>query len=257
MNCLITSAALYYSTQEIGSVPVEWFEGVSSFLAAKGLPVQIFVAEAEGFDFEKHYELAKDGQKLVRALRDGKVHDLSLYSVPSEYEIVEEECVAEAVLGYNSGDFFLGVNHEVMESAALLLEGALSLAGGLPPIRYGIGYYRPQSKGPSPYALGCGTSGDPFDAEGERLGAWLSERWGQARHLTGMFRGAYPANILSDEHVEALLKSDIAEREATLREVGLGSLKPLKQGLWLWELTEDEIPQAEALLQLSGLIINQ
>jgi hypothetical protein len=256
MNRLFTSAALFYGLPDSGGVPLGWFEAVSAFLAGKGLPVQIFVANARGFNFERHYNLVKYGPKLVRALREGMVEDLFLYSVPSRYEVVEEDCIAEAGLAYQSGNFFLGIDRIVNYSPSIILETALNLAGNLPEIKYGIAYDRLLSKGPFEYAVGCGTNPDPFDQERERLGEWGRELCGQSRHLAGMFRGAYPASILSEEHVKALVRENIFREQSEQGYAGLGRLQPIKEGYWLWELKDAEIDQADDALENSGLIIH-
>jgi hypothetical protein len=64
------------------------------------------------------------------------------------------------------------------------------------------------------------------------------------RYLTGMFRGAYAASLLSDAHVKAPVRS-----------VGLGKLSEIQEGIWLWELAPEQIPVAQELLDKAGLII--
>ena len=76
---------------------------------------------------------------------------------------------------------------------------------------------------------------------------WADELNGKRRHLSGHFRGAYPASILSESHVRA----------ANLKPQGVGRLSELDNSLWLWELSESEIPQAEAMLAQRKLLVSQ
>jgi hypothetical protein len=256
MERIFTSAALYYPAQHAGGVPLEWFTGLSAFLNNKGVPFGICVADADGFDLETHYELGTYASKLTQAIQKGTVEHLFLYSVPEKYVVVEQDCLAEAGIAYRGGVCFICVDIAFIDSPGLLLEKAMSLARGLPSIRYGIGYRRPLSKGPGSYAIGIGTNADPLDPEGKRIGEWGREERGQARHLTGMFRGAYPASILSDEHVEAVVHTSWCGKKTKLPDCGLGSVRRLGGDCWLWELSELEIGKAEEMLESAGLIVH-
>ena len=59
------------------------------------------------------------------------------------------------------------------------------------------------------------------------------------RHLSGLFRRAYPVNLLSEAHLQS----------AQIRTCGLGQLSMLDKRAWLWELSPDELPQAQAMLE--------
>jgi len=60
---------------------------------------------------------------------------------------------------------------------------------------------------------------------------------GARRYLQGSFRGAYPASLLSEAHLNAKLQGGV-----TLRTAGIGQLTALDQSHWLWELSDSEIP---------------
>jgi hypothetical protein len=76
---------------------------------------------------------------------------------------------------------------------------------------------------------------------------WEEELYGQRRHLSGLFRGAYPASILSEAHVRA---ADLASHP-------IGELSQLDSALWLWELADSEIPTAQAMLEEKKLLVSQ
>jgi len=76
---------------------------------------------------------------------------------------------------------------------------------------------------------------------------WHQELMGERRHLKGLFRGAFPASILSESHVRA----------AGLTSQAVGRLSELDNPLWLWELSESEIPQAQAMLEEKKLLVSQ
>jgi hypothetical protein len=76
---------------------------------------------------------------------------------------------------------------------------------------------------------------------------WGDELNGQRRHLTGLFRGAYSASILSEAHV----------RNADLGSHGIGRLSELDASHWLWELSDDELPVAQAMLDSRHVLVSQ
>jgi hypothetical protein len=120
-------------------------------------------------------------------------------------------------------------------------------------MRYGIGYKCPVQEGPGAYACGAMVTSLSNvlarQKERKRLTGWLNEMQREQRYLTGLFRGAYPANILSQRHVELL------ETQAHLKPAGIGRLSPLPNGLSLWEIPDSEIARVEKVLHGSGLLI--
>lgn len=148
-----------------------------------------------------------------------------------------------------------------MCDASVLLRTAFEMARGLFDIRYAIAYKLAAAEHPGLYATGPNTT-LVLSAFGDRLRAkrddvyqknpnelWRDERMGQRRHLTGLFRGAYPASILSESHV----------RTADLQSRGIGRLSELDPdaSLWLWELSDAEIPAAQAMLESQGVLVSQ
>jgi hypothetical protein len=154
---------------------------------------------------------------------------------------------------------YVGIDDEVVSDAVALLRWAYSTAKGLFHVRYGSAYKMPLADEPAGYATGHGKRplSEVFEMirhrrEWEKRKKTADELWseelhGKRRHLTGLFRGAYPANVLSDSHVRA----------ADLKSQGLGRLCELDNSLWLWELSEKEIPQAEAMLEKRKLLVSQ
>ena len=67
---------------------------------------------------------------------------------------------------------------------------------------------------------------------------WRDELDGTRRHLSGLFRGAYRASVLSESHLEAAGPSLW----------NVGKLSELGGALWLWELSESDMPVAERML---------
>jgi hypothetical protein len=142
---------------------------------------------------------------------------------------------------------FLGIDEILVGSCGVLLEDCLSLATTIDGIGYGIGFKCPLAKSPAGVAGGIPvTALSDFQVQNTRspLRIWLDERQGEKRYLDGMFRGAFPASILSRKHVDLLARNTIV----------IGVLRALSDELFLWELSDAEIPLAEELLKESMLL---
>ena len=72
-----------------------------------------------------------------------------------------------------------------------------------------------------------------------QLSKWQVQLVTKQKYLGGWFRDVYPANLLSEEHLRAALPGG-----KTLETLGIGRLSLLGPGKWLWEVSDDEIPQA-------------
>src|SRR5262249_47458347 len=152
------------------------------------------------------------------------------------------------------GTCFLGVDAAKIGDHARLLRSAYAIAGAELGVKYGISYKQLRSEGPDCYAAGVlyGSLSNIKDWNGandateRRLAAWRDDKYGHRRYLTGLFRGAYPASIIQFQHFAAL------ERFASGRYPGkVTSL--VENNLWIWELTDSEMLQAETLLSKAGL----
>jgi hypothetical protein len=233
-------------------VPFECLAEVSRFFAGHQLLISNYWLSARGVSAEGVYDYPKDSAKLAQALEDGAVRDLTLYSTLA-CNGSSESWRGMASFEVTRGMVFVGIDESIMSQPALLLRQALAACQIVSGIQYGIAYKRAMARGPDAYAAGVGVCSlsDTFSDETEqrRLTAWLNERQGEKRYLTGLFRGAYPASILSERHVELL-------QDAT-RQVhgGIGHLVCIGNGLWLWELSAPEIARAEVILRNNGLLV--
>jgi hypothetical protein len=154
------------------------------------------------------------------------------------------------------GIFYLGVDEQVVPSPSTLLARAWEVARDILDVRYGISYKLPLSKHPDLYATGSNV----FSLaklrellEARKKGAvqkhpneiWSDELNNKKRHLTSHFRGVFPASIVSETHVQA----------ADLRTHGIGRLTELDRSLWLWELSDAEMPAAESVLREKRVLV--
>jgi hypothetical protein len=80
--------------------------------------------------------------------------------------------------------------------------------------------------------------------------SWWREYTGKRRHLRGRFWDVYPANLLSEEHVQAQIRGN-----KSLLQSGVGRFEQLDPGLWLWQVPSKQIPVARAALVDAGLLI--
>jgi hypothetical protein len=254
MTRIITCAALYFQPQTKGVVPWSWVEGAARILAGADLPVQEFaITTATGFP-DGQFDLSQNRDILVREVRRGNVSVLGLYSNPEKDHDLVMDWQGLAYIDLIRGDCFLGLPRSIEPSPSALIQSALTLGSNVINADYGIAYYHDSSRGPDMFAVGIIVNPIAFDAEtmaaGDRVAKWFHEMSAPRRHLQGWFRAAYPANILSRAHVEAPIS-----RRRTLFTAGIGRLTPVAPNLWLWELSDQEIPAAEATLRDAGLLI--
>ena len=153
---------------------------------------------------------------------------------------------------------FLGLHAALAVLRADLLRAADRLASLFAPFQYGISYLLPVDNGPSRYAVGIGSyrPREPGSRQSRetmlQLSKWQDQFLTTQSYLHGSFRDVYPANLLCEDHVRAALPGG-----KTLETLGIGRLTLLGPGKWLWEVSDDEIPRARAVLREAGLLISR
>jgi hypothetical protein len=248
-----TSAALFCEPKH--RVPSEWLERATALFAEYDLAPILFTAGGGGFELDDCYVLAESGNDLILweellparcgglldALRKDEIYDLVLDS-PRAGAPCRSDWRANVSAG-NVGELYLGIDEELISEPATLLRRAFEIAKGLFDAGYGIAYTMPLAEEPDCYASGSRRSSladfrQMLDErrKGIRRQPTVDELWhqeliGERRHLKGLFRGAYPASILSESHV----------RGADLSSQAVGRLSELDKSVWLWELSESEI----------------
>ncbi len=255
MDQIISSAALYFEPQPTGSIPEAWLETAVQIVTAPGFPVRHFGMLPNNGEDRGYFAFSEHEAMLLRNLRQRKITSLEIYAYPGE-DLVDMAAYGSALLSLTAGYCFLGLPQAGEPSLRTLLQRIFVLCKTLVAQSYGIAYYHRSFKGPSWYALGMSYNDYEFDAVSvaarDRLSKWLDERssGGQRRYLKGWFRAAYPANILTDAHLDVPLGQGIP-----LRNAKIGRLTQLDQYHWLWELTDREIPIAENALREAGRMI--
>jgi hypothetical protein len=253
------SVALYSEPQSTGFIPVGWMRSAAGLLSSFGLPVVEFSAEVIAGESPPLLNFPKNEGLLVELLERGNVNILGLYTHRRRESDLVMDWEGLAYFDLPEGLCFLGVPAKLGVSPGDLLRSSYELYKGHVPLRYGTAYYHSGWRGPDFYAVGmlAKHAGMAWEDEAyeDRVTKWLDEMQGQRRYLRGWFRGAYPASLLSETHVSAFLRRGLFRKPLPLRESGLGTLTPLGEGLWLWELSEAEVATAEKALGKAGLLI--
>ena len=266
------TAALFYKSPNRTAVPLKWLERASELFGEYRLSPILFTADGSGFVGDDCFILGpQDAEhvrwgELLRARRSDLVEALrcqSVFSLHMDVPLTDAEDRAEwralASTSSFSQEIVLGFNEDLVPDPASALRRAFRMAQDLFEIHYGFGYTMPLEDIPDCYASGIArstfndfrewlrqrSSGSlpPKSADEQ----WHDELCGEKRHLTGLFRGAYSANLLSESHVQG----------ADLQAAGLGVLSDIGPSLWLWELSPTEIPQAESWLETKGVLVRQ
>jgi hypothetical protein len=218
-----------------------------------------FVLADPGGDLWKWGEpIAARRPELVDALQHGLIDYLAL-DTPRADAKSRSDWHANVSANPTFGKCFVGIDQELVADPVVLLRRACDLVQGIFDVRYGFAYTMPLVELPDSYASGSRRFSFADFQEAMRLkreriprpisadDLWSDELSGKRRYLVDRFRGAYPANILSESHVRA---AGLDHRE-------VGTLTPLDRSLWLWELSDHELPQAETLLAERNLLVRQ
>jgi hypothetical protein len=254
---LINSAALYFGEGAPPRVPSSWLFGAIDFFVSQNISLDYFdIYATEDFSPDETYPFLMHKDKLIMAVNKGLVESVSLYS-NSDPNSPRSIWKAMASVEMENGMSFLGIEESRLPHHVLLLRLAYVIGGQALGVRYGVSYKRSLANGPDSYAAGVlqGNFADveqwliSEDQHRNRLTAWRNEKYGSRRYLNGRFRGAYPASIISHEHVLGL------ESCAAFESVP-GTITPLVENkLWIWGLTNSQIIQAEKMLHEGALLI--
>jgi hypothetical protein len=270
---LATSAALFYSSKLNSTVPLSWLSRALKVFDEHRLSPILFTAGGGPFERDDCYLLADRGPAiykwgdpcpilprraaLIEALQSGTVYSLSLDAPRADSKDRSEwrtKLSASSVLG----KFYIGLESELQSDLSKLICRACEIADGLFDVRYGFAYVMPLDDDPASYS--SGSTFLPLSKLEEWLhrrertippiadeDLWQDELSHARRHLNNCFRGAYRANVLSTSHVEA----------ADLRSFPVGKLSQIDSSLWLWELSDSEMPIAETMLRAKRLLIGR
>jgi hypothetical protein len=248
------SVALYYTPTKGSITSLEWFDRVRSFFEGHKLLITNYFVQGGQFTLDDCVNFEERGAELITALRRAEVSSVGLYSRRHALGSLED-WRAFASAAPSIGMLYFGIDDEVVELHDLFRE-ALRVADDLYDVRYGISYKLPLAKRPASYATGMiPTTGakvrEVYEAHAKAIREshpnqiWTQELLRSRRYLTGLFGGVFPANILSDAHLNTV---DVG----ALR---VGKLIQLRPSLWLWELSDSEMPEAERILKERNVLI--
>lgn len=254
----IVSAAIYFEPNDLARVSREWHDRVITWFTTHVQIPQYFWAQGGPFTLGEGQLLNDNHQMLLSSIESGLIETMGISALrnPNADRSDWAACASASTL---DGVLFLGLETEHSTESSAFLLAAYSIAKDLFDVRYAISYQMPMSEEPGCYAMGAKSMTFAAFKDRMRLRAagtppaktpndlWREELIGRRRHLAGLFRGAYPASILSDAHLQLLACSGSPP----------GSISPLDSGLWLWTLKPHELPVAQEFLESSHALVSQ
>jgi hypothetical protein len=271
---MTTSVVLFFDAKQDQPIPITWYERALKMFDEYHFSPILFTAGGGDFELDDCHlladgsdELYKWGEpepivprraELVRALHDGVIYSLCLDTPRADGEDREGWHATVSASSINNR-LYMGIDAELASDPSALVAHAYKIAKGLYDIRYGFGYKMPLADLPDCFATGSRRftfsdfkelmreKREGIRREPTRDDLWKKELMDGRRHLIGLFRDAYPVNILSESHLRA----------ADLLAHRIGKLSKLDDSLWLWQLSEEEIPQAQAMLDDKKLLVSQ
>jgi hypothetical protein len=256
------------------AIPLTWYERAVQVFNEYRLSPILFTASGGNFELDDCWLLADEGADLykwgepepivprrgdlIAALQIGAIYDLGLDTPRADSED-RSEWHANVSSSSIDGELYMGIDAELASDPSALVAHAYKIAKGLYDIRYGFAYKMPLADLPDCFATGSRRftfadfkelmreKREGIRREPARDDLWKKELMDGRRHLSGLFRDAYPVNILSESHVRAV----------NLLPQKIGKMSQLDNALWLWELSDEEIPRAQAMLEDKKLLVSQ
>ncbi len=267
----IDSAALFFEPQREAVVAGALVTRIVEACDVDSARPLLFTASGGGFQLDDCYLYSDDAngielwdtpipnrkKELLEALRSGAITSIS-FNVPLQAAMCRSEWRFNFYVHPGFGRIYWGTLASPKAKRELLLE-SFEIASRFFDVRYGFAYSMPLRDEPDCYAYGSprlnfaglrqwltmrSTGADAPLAADE---CWRRELEGPKRHLTGLFRDAYPLNVVSSAHV----------RRAALESAGIGSLEQLDESRWLWEIDEEYLSDASAYLAKNQSLVRQ
>lgn len=267
----IDSAALFFEPQRDAVVTGALVIRIVEAIDADSARPLLFTASGGGFQLDDCYLYSDDAngielwdtpipnrkRDLLEALRGGAVTSIS-FDVPLPTATCRSEWRFSFYVHPGFGRIYWGMLASPKTKRELLLE-SFQIASRYVDVRYGFAYSMPLCNEPDCYAYGSArtsladlrqwlaTRSRESNVPMSDDECWRRELEGPRRHLQGLFRGAYPLNVVSSAHV----------RRAALESAGIGLLKKLDESRWLWEIDEECLSDASEYLATSQSLVRQ
>lgn len=150
-NTLINSAALYFRPEPLRMVPSLWLSRVIGFFESQMLSVDYFDISAPGvFEVEEVFDFDTCKEQLVRAICDGRMESISIYS-NKNVTSARSDWRAMVSVDMDTGALFVGIDDDLISDHALLLRSAHDVVRDMFTITYGLSYKAPLASGPECY----------------------------------------------------------------------------------------------------------
>jgi hypothetical protein len=269
---ITTSAALFGSNIHTEPISLTWLARSQKWMQELTLSPILFSGSGaddlldgcyvltgkEGDIFQSGEIIADRAGALECALREGRIEYLGIDS-PRPGARDRSDWCASAMISQRDCEAYQGADEHLVADPVTFLRQAYERVRDQLDVRYGFAYKMLLADLPDCYAGGTRRTTmadlrEVFRRQRERMvqtktadDLWHDEIHGRRRYLTGLFRDAYPANILNSAHVQ----------RAGLQSAALGELTQLSAGLWLWALTNEEVSTAKALLETKKLLVSQ
>lgn len=268
---LTNSVAIFFKPYPGTTISELWLDRALSIIEPFRLSPILFTAAGGRFALDDCYWLADDGNirlfdenisgqrtELAAAIAARQITFLGI-DVPCPGCRDRSEWRAALTENSERGALFIGLEADMCASVAQLLRQVLNTFPDIPLPTYGFGYQMPLSDDPECHASGIRAHSldevRQLWRDRHQVIArpkhpdelWRDEIYGRQRYLTGLFRAAYPVNLLSQAHVDA----------ADLRQAHIGNLTQLGKDRWLWKLDDADLPAADALLEHKRLLVRQ
>lgn len=197
----------------------------------------------------------KHGDKKIRELEFKGITAIELYAPPPDHndDMFDAIFLMHLRLKQDDTGFILGFDNAILGFDLNTINSiAKDIAGFLNP-GYGIAYQRDFDKGPSLYAYGVIGNEGYSDEEEKNIAKWMHIYGDPERYREGDLRDIYPYNFLSEAHLVRNV-GDKTLKEWIMLSSEHGTLTPLTEKLWTWEVPQENISSVRELLRPTGIV---
>ncbi len=250
-NCLALYCAetSQYDTRRIYEYLLQWFRQIVSFPDTIGIT-------GEGFPEEPM--ALSDAEATLQQQQFHGVKSIELYTTVPGYKQLVFGWKVSAYISASNRMMIIAYDTDLLAHTDVAsFTQVVKDVAHWSKILYGIGYQRDKKKGPVFYALGMlaglGYSREEMP-ERNQITRWMDERIGEKRYFKGFLRDIYPLNILSASHLKRIIGNQSLQ-QWILSSRDHGQLEQILDELWIWRLSDRQIPAVKNQLKEQNILL--
>lgn len=232
------------------------FHFMEQWFTEREYPPKLIGYNAQGLPFSDKVRKFRFGKQKLESIDYKEVEYFSMHSPSPTDEDDVRYCIFEGEIDLTSGKEFLSFLFDEKEYSFIdcnIRTIVNQLIEYLKP-KYGYAFQREFALGPQYYPAGVIYGKEHFEEEKKQISKWSKHYFINKKYETGQYRDIYPYNIICEKHLE----QEVGGKKLTDWIAGdprHGALTQLKENLWVWNISEENIPLVREALRPTGQVI--